>query len=96
MPDILYRRKLIESKTENFKIIDADYQENDDGLRQKLLEEAEKDAREMNLNSVRICFEAFWLKNDQLYPICPKIYSRPIANQSKLSYFISSESIQSI
>ncbi|UXI14782.1 geranylgeranyl pyrophosphate synthase [Sarcoptes scabiei] len=81
VPDILYRRKLIESKTENFEIIDADYQENGDGLRQKLLEEAEKDAREMNLNSVRICFEAFWLKNDQLYPICPKIYSRPIANQ---------------
>lgn len=52
-------------------------------LKEKLHEQSEKEAKDMNLNSVKICFEAFMLQNEALYPICSPAYSRPIANQSK-------------
>lgn len=55
-------------------------------LKSKLRQELERSAKHMNLNSVRICFEAFALHNDVLHPICAPIYSRPIANQSELQY----------
>lgn len=52
-------------------------------VRESLREQSEKEAKDMNLNSVKICFEAFVLQNEALYPICSPVYSRPIANQSK-------------
>jgi len=39
----------------------------------------------MNLNSVKICFEAFVYESDISYTICNPIFSRPVANQSKIS-----------
>lgn len=61
---------------------------NEEKVREKIREQSEKEAKDMNLNSVKICFEAFVLQNEALYPICPPVYSRPIANQSKFKYNI--------
>lgn len=77
VPEILFKRKL------------ADFQNRFYGEmltekgKEKMHEQSEKEAKDMNLNSVKICFEAFMLRNDTLYPICNPVYSRPIANQSK-------------
>jgi len=49
--------------------------------RHHLREDAEKEAKDMNLNCVRICFEAFDFNQDLNFPICSPVYSRPIANQ---------------
>ena len=57
-------------------------------MRENLRELSEKEAKDMNLNSVKICFEAFQLQNDALYPICEPVYSRPIANQSKFFFSV--------
>lgn len=54
-----------------------------DAERHRVREDAEKDAKDMNLNCVRICFEAFDYNQNMNFPICGPVYSRPIANQSK-------------
>ena len=73
---------------------------NNHQLRRQLQLEAEKEAKDLNLNSVRIRFEAFMLCEQQqqqqteveletkqffLRPLCAPVYSKPIANQSKLN-----------
>ena len=73
VPDVLFRRKLSQASREQSNL----------KRREALRAEAEKDAKEMNLNSVRLCFEAFRLSDEALFPICSPVYSKPIANQSK-------------
>lgn len=50
---------------------------------QRLREEADRDAKDINLNCVRIAFEAFDCSSAMHYAICEPIYSRPVANQSE-------------
>lgn len=46
--------------------------------------EAEREAKDLNLNCVRLCFEAFdFTHGVNNVPICPPVFSRSIANQSK-------------
>ncbi|XP_022237843.1 nuclear factor NF-kappa-B p105 subunit-like [Limulus polyphemus] len=78
VPDILYQRK-VESQLRLSGSTDLT-----DAEKVKLHEEAEQEAKDMDLNRVRICFEAF-SKNptvsDISYPICQPKFSNNIANQ---------------
>lgn len=76
VPDILLRRKQNELRFRSYEPITAKVEE-------RLRKEAEAEAKDMNLNSVKICFEAFVLHQDALYPVCVPVYSKPIANQSE-------------
>ncbi|CAG2172011.1 unnamed protein product [Oppiella nova] len=75
VPDILYRRKLEETQVLHTSFISA----NPSLL--SVREESERDAKDMNLNSVKICFEAFVYENDMSYAVSSPIFSRPVANQ---------------
>lgn len=44
---------------------------------------AKKEAAEMNLNQVTLCFEAFERRNGEWFEICRPIFSVPINNMSK-------------
>lgn len=44
---------------------------------------AKKDAADMNLNQVSLCFEAFERRNGEWIEMCRPIYSAPINNMSK-------------
>uniref|UniRef100_A0A1I8PWX9 RHD domain-containing protein n=1 Tax=Stomoxys calcitrans TaxID=35570 RepID=A0A1I8PWX9_STOCA len=49
---------------------------------QELFKETEKEAKDMNLNQVRLCFEAFLVDANNLYtPIAAPVYSNPINNR---------------
>ncbi|XP_075146750.1 nuclear factor NF-kappa-B family member relish [Haematobia irritans] len=48
---------------------------------QELFKEAEKEAKDMNLNQVRLCFEAFHVENNEYTPIAEPVYSNPINNR---------------
>lgn len=48
----------------------------------QLLQQAEKEAKSMNLNQVCLCFEAFQKINGQYVSICEPILSNPINNMS--------------
>lgn len=78
VPDILYQRK-VENQLRQSGSTDLA-----DGERAKLREEVEQEAKDMDLNRVRICFEAF-SKNltvsDIFYSICQPKFSNNIANQ---------------
>ncbi|TDG48850.1 hypothetical protein AWZ03_004753 [Drosophila navojoa] len=49
---------------------------------QELHQETEREAKEMNLNQVRLCFEAFKIEDNQTWtPIAAPVYSNPINNR---------------
>ncbi|EDV93502.1 nuclear factor NF-kappa-B p110 subunit [Drosophila grimshawi] len=49
---------------------------------QELHQETEREAKDMNLNQVRLCFEAFKIENNQKWtPIAPPVFSNPINNR---------------
>ncbi|XP_004518004.1 nuclear factor NF-kappa-B p110 subunit [Ceratitis capitata] len=49
---------------------------------QELHKETEKEAKEMNLNQVRLCFEAFRIEDDETYTrIAAPVYTNPINNR---------------
>ncbi len=106
VPDILYHRKLEESRILHSSFMSSD-SSHLTGLvffgclvstkisnlnlywisfldieKQRIREETEREAKDMNLNSVKICFEAFVYENEMIYPICNPVFSRPVANQS--------------
>ncbi len=110
VPDILYHRKLEESRILHSSFMSSDTSHltgliiyflrtkkiSNSNLywisfldieKQRIREESERDAKDMNLNSVKICFEAFVYENDMSYPICNPVFSRPVANQSNLNEF---------
>ncbi|XP_076327871.1 nuclear factor NF-kappa-B p105 subunit-like isoform X2 [Tachypleus tridentatus] len=85
VPDILFRRKL-----EDQHILSCLMQNGSSHLaetdKHHLREEAEREAKDMDLNRVRIRFEAFAVSQGNsypghLYPICDAVYSNIIANQ---------------
>lgn len=83
VPQILYQRKLEElSLLKDFVIRNAQCPLTE-SEKQHLREEADKEAKDMNLNSVKICFEALAYNPDtDLYEnICPPIFSDAVANQ---------------
>lgn len=50
----------------------------------RLKVQAEQEAKQMNLNQVCLCFEAFQLNDDQKYvSLCDSVLSTPINNMSK-------------
>lgn len=50
--------------------------------KEKLKMKANKEAAEMNLNQVSLCFEAFERVNSECVPLCPPVFSTPINNMS--------------
>ncbi|XP_023306641.2 nuclear factor NF-kappa-B p110 subunit [Lucilia cuprina] len=49
---------------------------------QELYKQTEKEAKDMNLNQVRLCFEAFRIEDNKSYtPIAAPVYSNPINNR---------------
>ncbi|EDW15839.1 nuclear factor NF-kappa-B p110 subunit [Drosophila mojavensis] len=49
---------------------------------QELHQETEREAKDMNLNQVRLCFEAFKIEDNQTWtPIAAPVYSNPINNR---------------
>ena len=82
VPEILYRRKLEDIQTIHTSFI-GEHQLSE-VEKQRIREESEREAKDMNLNSVKICFEAFVYENDVSYSVCSPIFSRPVANQSML------------
>lgn len=80
VPEILFRRKLDEIQALNPAFIGEHQLSEVD--RQRIREESEREAKDLNLNSVKICFEALVYENDMTYPICSPVFSRPVANQS--------------
>ncbi|KAM7360472.1 nuclear factor NF-kappa-B family member relish [Cochliomyia hominivorax] len=49
---------------------------------QELYKQTEKEAKDMNLNQVRLCFEAFRVEENNSYtPIAAPVYSNPINNR---------------
>ena len=92
--EILYKRKSLQISNCRAGGESKQFYQVDQQLRQHFQLEAEKESKDMNLNSVRICFEAFMLCEQQQQPdsetkqfvlrsLCPPVYSKPIANQSK-------------
>ena len=80
VPEILYRRKLEDIQAiHNSFIGDHQLSEVD---KQRIREESEREAKDLNLNSVKICFEAFVYENDMSFGGCNPIFSRPVANHS--------------
>lgn len=51
---------------------------------EKLKLKAKKEAADMNLNQVSLCFEAFEQRDGKWFEICDPVYSAPINNMSKL------------
>ncbi|RWS12814.1 nuclear factor NF-kappa-B p105 subunit-like protein [Dinothrombium tinctorium] len=78
VPEILYRQKLDEQRLLRVFNDESNLSEEE---KQRLKEEAEREAKRINLNSVKICFQAFDCNNDVHYPICDPVFSRPVANQ---------------
>ncbi|RWS29037.1 nuclear factor NF-kappa-B p105 subunit-like protein [Leptotrombidium deliense] len=78
VPEILFRQKLEQERVHRALNEELNFSEAE---RQKLKEEAEREAKRINLNSVKICFQAFEINNDLHYPISEAIFSRPVANQ---------------
>ena len=81
VPEILYQRKI-----EEIRIIRALHEQifhMSESEKCKFREEAEKEAKDMNLNCVRIAFEAYDCSHDISYPIAGPVYSRAVANQSE-------------
>ncbi|XP_053213510.1 nuclear factor NF-kappa-B p100 subunit-like isoform X2 [Panonychus citri] len=78
VPEILYQRKL-----EEHKLICAlsDRSQLSESDRERLREEADREAKRINLNCVKICFQAFDQSQGMNFPICDAVFSRPIANQ---------------
>ena len=83
VPEILYRRKLEDIQIHTSFIGEHQLSEVD---KQRIREESEREAKDMNLNSVKICFEAFVYENDMSFAVCSPIFSRPVANQSMLIF----------
>ncbi|GFT03926.1 nuclear factor NF-kappa-B p105 subunit [Nephila pilipes] len=48
--------------------------------RASLTKEVQEEIKNFNLDSAKLCFEAFF-EDDLKYPICPKVFSNPINNQ---------------
>ncbi|KAI1292265.1 Nuclear factor NF-kappa-B -like protein [Halotydeus destructor] len=78
VPDILYQRKLDDQRImrDIHNALQLSESEN-----QRLREEAERDAKHINLNCVRIAFEAFDCGQNANVAICQPVISRPVANQ---------------
>lgn len=51
--------------------------------RERVRLRAETESKQMNLNQVCLCFEAFRQVNDQFERLCEPVYSRPINNMSE-------------
>lgn len=81
VPEILYQRKLEEMRL--IPILNDPLYHSSDSEKSKLREEAEKEAKDMNLNCVRIAFEAYDCSHELRYPMAGPVYSRAVANQSK-------------
>ncbi|XP_022255598.1 nuclear factor NF-kappa-B p100 subunit-like isoform X2 [Limulus polyphemus] len=80
VPDILYKKRLEDQhllsclmQNGSLHITEAD--------KNQLKKEAEQEAKNMDLNRVKIRFEAFALSQGHLYPICDAVFSNIIANQ---------------
>nr|ABC75034.1 relish [Carcinoscorpius rotundicauda] len=80
VPDILYKKKLEDQhllrclmQNGSLHITEAD--------KNQLKKDAEQEAKNMDLNRVKIRFEAFAVSQGHLYPICDAVFSNIIANQ---------------
>lgn len=56
--------------------------------RERLRLRADKESKEMNLNQVCLCFEAFRVVGDNYERLCEPVYSYPINNMSECSFSI--------
>ncbi|XP_022248844.1 nuclear factor NF-kappa-B p105 subunit-like isoform X2 [Limulus polyphemus] len=86
VPDILYRRKLEDQNILSCLMQNGSTHFSVENEKHHLREEAEREAKDMDLNRVRIRFEAFAVSQGNsypghLYPISDAVYSNIIANQ---------------
>ncbi|XP_074597268.1 nuclear factor NF-kappa-B p100 subunit-like isoform X2 [Brevipalpus obovatus] len=79
VPEILYQRKLEEHKL--ICALSNGASQLSDADKERLREESDREAKRINLNCVKICFQAFDQSHGMNFPICDAVFSRPIANQ---------------